>query len=340
MALTCWQRARAGLGATPRHPVGRRLQPLVNSQEVRNRPEIQEDTRRVLCALPRFTACTWWACRRFIASCVIPALSLSTLIPLPSPFSPCTALSHSTPPRHTPQDSAWSARYHLRGWMVRQCPPAVIELSYFPVYSCSRTRRGACGDAHRLLTCFRGATREHTPRRRAVRAARLPSVRHPIACSPPPSACSACYARTSAPSPPSPRRSSARASPHAAPRAPTRRRSCANSSARSRVPAAAASRHAPRPPRAPRRARAAVCSTASTAARARHSPATRQRPAARASTGPSPPPWRFCLCACGRRAVWRAPALHCAPAHAPPARPRSRTPCPAPRASVLLLASL
>jgi hypothetical protein len=85
---------------------------------------------------------------------------------------------------------------------------------------------------------------------------------------------------------------------------------------------------------------AAVSSTASTAARARHSPATRQRPAARASTGPSPPPWRFCLCACGRRAVWRAPALHCAPAHDPPARPRSRTPCPAPRASVLLVASL
>jgi hypothetical protein len=161
-------------------------------------------------------------------------------------------------------------------------------MSYIPVHSCSRARRGARGVAHSPVPGL-------FPQRHAgAHAAALRCPRRPLALRAslhrmyPATLRFFCMLHAHYCAPTShPRAAAARCtSPHAAPRTPTRRRSSAHSSARSRAPAAAAPRHAPRSPRAPRCARAAVSSTASTAARARHSPATRQRPAARAPVGP------------------------------------------------------
>ncbi len=301
--------------------------------------------------LQRLAQCTRRKCWPSIASCVFTALFIFPFFPSPFLFSPCTALFHSAPNTPHATGSAGSVRHRLRQRLVLRRAPAGTEL-----HSRALVQQGA---PRRTWCCTQ-------PGSRLVPAAPRGSTRRGAALSTPP-ACLACvfpphkprhlplvlHAAHAAvrPHSPSPRRCSACTSPHAAPRTPTRRRSSAHSSARSRAPAAAASSHAPSPSRAPRCARASVSSTASTAARARHSPATRQRPAARAPVGPlcshmhAHTPLRLLGATVFVRLVTAlVGALQPFSAHPPAPLLRARahahtTPCP-PRASVLAPASL
>jgi hypothetical protein len=215
------------------------------------------------------------------------ALFLYPSFPSPLLFSPCTALFHSAPNTPHATGSAWSVRHRLRKWLVLWVAPADTEL-----HPRALVQQGA---PRRTWRRTQPAPVLFPQRHAGGHAAALRCPRRPLAlCASfhrmyPATLRLFCMLHARAPLRPhssSPRRCSACTLPHAAPRAPTRRRSSALSSAQCRGPAAAALRHAPSPSRAPRCARAAVSSTASTVARARHSPATRQRLAARAPVGP------------------------------------------------------
>ena len=282
-------------------------------------------------------------------------LDLYCLVRLYCPLSlPVFSLPIPFLPLHRPLSlrAQHATRHRLRGVRAPPFAPtagtAARPCWYLATFPCTRAAGRAA--AHVALhtawfpACSRSATREHTPRRCAVHAAHLPCVRLSTSCTLPPFASFACCTRTIAPPLPIP---APLQRMYLTTRRPARPNAQALNCLQQRAePWSCCRGVTPRATPIPRTSLRTRCGKLNRLYGGTRAPLSRHAPTARgartcrptvlahARAHTSAPPWRHCLCSCGHRAGWRAAALLCASAHAPPARPRSRTlhalPPPAP----------